>query len=196
MIKNKLIGAVALCAFLTTSAIAENDLSAKDFSLIGIEGSYASVSSDIDTATTYQSDRKNLTGIGLKVGAQSYNYRIFLTANYYNDPDGDFEYITTYGAQLDYLLNISQRVNIYLGVNAGYANMKYTVPSEGFKRTISDPYYGGDAGLNIHVSKLIDFELGARMILLDAVNTKNNVTYTFNNMVTGYASIIFKYQMD
>lgn len=197
MINNKLLSATALSVLLTSSVIADNhDLSTSDFSLIGIEGSYSSISSDVDTPNSISSDKTTVGGVGLKVGAQSYNYRVFLTANYYNDSDGDYDYIATYGIQFDYLLNISQKVNIYLGINTGYANMKYTVPGETFSRTISDPYYGGDAGLNIHVSSLVDLELGARMLLLDAENVKNNTTYTFNNMVSGYASIIFRYQMD
>jgi len=132
----------------------------------------------------------------LKIGAESYNYRVFLTANYYDDSDGDYDYITTYGIQFDYLLNVSQKLNLYLGVNAGYANMKYTVPTETFSRTIADTYYGGDAGLNVHVTPLVDLELGARMLLLDAQNVKNGTTYTFNNFISGYASIIFKFHME
>lgn len=200
MIKNKLLGVAVFSAFLASSAMAENTLSTHDFSLIGIEGSYSTISSDIDDKTTtpasYSTNRDNVSGIGLKIGAQSDSYRILLTANYYNNGNGNYDYIGTYGGQFDYLLNVSDKFNVYLGVNAGMFNMKYTVANENFGRIIANPYYGGDAGVNVHITPLVDFEVGARMMLLNASNTKNNVTYTFNNMFTGYASIIFKYQMD
>jgi hypothetical protein len=198
MVNNKLFSAVVLSVLAASSSMADHDLSAQDFSLIGIEGSYSRISSDVDTTTppSHSSDKTKVSGIGLKVGAQSYNYRVFLTANYYKDADNSYDYITTYGIQFDYLLNVSKIANLYLGVNAGYANMKYTITGEPFSRTISDPYYGGDAGLNIHMGSLVDLELGGRMMLLDAKNVKNNTTYTFNNMISAYASLIFKYQMD
>jgi hypothetical protein len=198
MINNKLLGAVAFSALLTTSMMAKDIYTNHDYSLIGIEGGYSSISSDVDdyTNNTHATNTKSVSSIGIKLGAQSDDYRVLLTANYYNDASRDFDYIGTYGGEFDYLLNVSEKLNIYLGVNAGLANMKYTVPGENFSRVISDPYYGADAGINVHASKLIDLEIGARMMMLDATNTKNNVAYTFNNMISGYASIIFKYQMD
>ena len=194
MIKNRL-GKAFVVAAICSSAVMADTVIYPDYSLIGIEGGMTSVNSDIDTPTSSDSVNKTVQNIGIKIGAESYNYRIFLTANYYTNPDSSYDYMGTYGGELDYLLNVSSKVNLYLGVNAGIANMKFKAPNETTKRLISNPYYGADAGLNFHASKLIDLELGARLMMLDATNTKNNVTYTFNNFVTGYASIIFKYEM-
>jgi len=196
MIKSKLSKAVLVSAMLSSAVMADTVIY-PDYSLIGIEAGYASINSDVDNYTnnTSKTVDQSVQSIGLKIGAESYNYRIFLTANYFTNPDDGYDYMGTYGGQLDYLLNVSEKINLYLGVNAGIVNMKFKAPGETTKRLISDPYYGGDAGVNLHVSKLIDIELGARLMMLDATNTKNNVAYTFNNIVTGYASIIFKYEM-
>ncbi|WP_297485085.1 hypothetical protein [Sulfurimonas sp.] len=194
MIKNRL-GKAFVVAAICSSAVMADTVIYPDYSLIGIEGGMTSVNSDVDTPTSSDSVNKTVQNIGIKIGAESYNYRIFLTANYYTNPDSSYDYMGTYGGELDYLLNVSSKVNLYLGVNAGIANMKFKAPNETTKRLISNPYYGADAGLNFHASKLIDLEFGARLMMLDATNRKNDVTYTFNNFITAYASIIFKYEM-
>ncbi|WP_297433616.1 hypothetical protein [Sulfurimonas sp.] len=194
MIKNRLGKALVAAAMLSSAAMADTVIY-PDYSLIGIEGGMTSINSDVDTATMSDSVNKTVQNIGIKIGAESYNYRIFLTADYYTNPDSSYDYIGTYGGELDYLLNVSTKMNLYIGLNAGIANMKFKAPNETTKRLISNPYYGADAGLNFHASKLIDLEVGARLMMLDATNTKDNVTYTFNNFITGYASIIFKYEM-
>ena len=196
MIKNRLSKAFVVAAMLGSAAMADTVIY-PDYSLIGIEGGSTTINSDIDdhNANTSDTASKTVQNIGVKIGAESYNYRIFLTADYYTNPDSSYDYMGTYGGELDYLLNVSTKVNLYIGVNAGMVNMKFKAPNETSKRLISDPYYGADAGLNFHASKLIDLELGARLMMLDATNTKNNVTYTFNNFITAYASIIFKYEM-
>ena len=196
MIKNRLSKALVAAAMLSSAAMADTVIY-PDYSLIGIEGGMTSINSDVDdyNANTSDSVSKTVQNIGIKIGAESYNYRIFLTADYYTNPDSSYDYMGTYGGELDYLLNVSTKMNLYIGINAGIANMKFKAPNETSKRLISDPYYGADAGLNFHASKLIDLELGARLMMLDATNTKNNLTYTFNNFITAYASIIFKYEM-
>jgi hypothetical protein len=82
---------------------------------------------------------------------------------------------------------------------------RFTGYKEINSRTISDPYFGGDVGFNYHLNKTYDLEIGARVMATDAKNTQTinyptsgarNVTYTFDNLVTGYASIIVKFQMD
>ncbi|WP_457743481.1 hypothetical protein [Sulfurimonas sp.] len=197
MIKNRLSQAVLLIALITSSVMADTVIQ-PDYSLIGIEGGITNINSDVDnyTNSTSSTASKSVQNIGVKIGAESYNYRIFLTANYYTNPDSSYDYVGTYGGEFDYLMNVSRKMNLYIGINAGIVNMKFKAPNESIKRLISNPYYGADAGLNFHASKLIDLELGVRLMMLDAANTKDNITYTFNNFLTGYASIIFKFQMD
>jgi len=192
MIKNRLSKAL-VAAMVFGSAVMADTVIYPDYSLIGIEGGVTSINYDISNQA--DTEKKTVNNIGVKIGAESYNYRILLTADYYTNPDNSYDYIGTYGGELDYLLNVSTKMNLYIGVNAGLANIKFTAQNETSKRLISDPYYGADAGINFHASKLIDLEIGGRLMMIDASNTKNGVTYTFNNFVTGYASIIFKYEM-
>ena len=197
MMKNRLKGTLVAATLLLSSVAMADTVIYPDYSLIGIEGGATSINSDVDdhNANTSKAVNKTVENIGIKIGAESYNYRIFLTANYYTNPDDSYDYVGTYGGQLDYLMNVSSIMNLYIGINGGLINMKFIAPNETSKRLIADPYYGADAGLNFHATKLIDLELGARLMMLDAVNTKNNVSYTFNNFVSGYASIIFKFEI-
>ncbi len=197
MMKNKLKGTLVAATMLLSSAAMADTVIYPDYSLIGIEGGATSINSDVDdhNANTSAAVNKTVQNIGIKIGAESYNYRILLTANYYTNPDDSYDYIGTYGGQLDYLMNVASMMNLYIGINGGLANMKFIAPNETSKRLIADPYFGADAGLNFHATKLIDIELGARLMMLDAVNTKNNVSYTFNNFVSGYASLIFKFEI-
>ena len=192
MIKNRLSKAL-ISAMMLSSVVMADTVIYPDYSLIGIEGGSTRINYDISNKSSTVS--KSVQNIGIKIGAESYNYRIFLNANYYTNPDSSYYYIGTYGAELDYLLNVSTKMNLYIGANAGIANIKFKAPKETTKRIISNPYYGVDTGLNFHATKLIDLELGVRLMMLDAINTKNNITYTFNNFATAYASIVFKYDM-
>lgn len=183
---------------ILAGALLGSSLSAGGFgdkSLIGIEGGYSSMGmerSAPDEGTL--SDKQQIPSLGLKIGAESKNFRIFLGTRYFND--SDFDYIATYGIEGQYLMNISQSANFFIGINGGMANMKFLIPSESSPRTLSDTYYGGDVGFNIHVSDSIDFELGARMMDLQFENTKSSISYRFDSIVSGYASLIYKFQMD
>jgi len=118
-----------------------------------------------------------------------------LSANYYGVSDDDYNYVATYGVELDYLIHPSKSFDIFLGINGGMANIEQ-IDTYGLKRTSSDPYIGGAAGVNIHMSQSIDIELGARMLFMDISNTRQDIKYTYNTLASGYASVIFKFQMD
>jgi len=193
MIKSRL-SKIFVASMAFSSIAMAGMVDSSDYSLIGIEGGFTSIKYDIsnkrDTA------RKNVGNVGMKIGSETDNYRIFLATNYYTKPNSSYDYIGTYGGEFDYLLNISSKVNFYLGANAGMAKIKFTAANENRKRILSHSYYGGDTGFTFHASKLIDLELGARLMILNASNRKNSVTYTFDNFITGYASLIFKYHTD
>jgi hypothetical protein len=167
----------------------------KTDSLVGFEGGYTSF--DVEKTSNAPSEIKKYNDgeAGIKIGAQTQNYRIFLSIrNYFLG--GDYDYFVTYGGEFQYLFNFSKYANFFIGANAGIIDGRFSISGESESRTISDPYYGGDAGFNFHLGKTFDFEVGARVMVTDAKNTKNNITYTFDNLVTGYASIIIKYTMD
>jgi len=187
--KNKLKTLVLSLILGATTAMAAE-------SLVGVEGNYGSMSVDRQDVTTgYTSNENvNLMGGGLKIGAQSDEFRIFLSGNYYNSTKAQYDYVVTYGGEIDYLINPSNSFNIFLGLNAGIASIKQT--DQGLSRTSSDPYFGASAGVNLHMTKSIDLELGGRVLSLDISNTKNSIKYTYNTIISGYASIIYKFQMN
>jgi len=197
MIKNRLKIAILTTALLTTSLFAENSGYQYDAkSLVAIEGGYDSFSTETSSNSSYSSTQDGQGHIGLKIGAQSGNYRVFLSARYYVDPQSKYDYVTSYGIEGQYLFKIMPAADFFVGLNGGLTNMKFKIAGENFSRTISDPYYGGDIGLNFHITKGVDFELGTRYMSMDSSNIKNNITYRFNSIVTAYSSIIFKYKMD
>jgi len=136
-------------------------------SLIAIEGGYS-----------FESKSDTNRNFGVKVGAQSNNYRIFLGARKIeNAPQ---EAIYAYGVDLEHLFNFSKYVNLYMGISGGAANIEEE-SSNKYKK-----YYGGDVGLNFHLDKLVDFETGARTLKIESME----------NISLGYVSIIIKYNMN
>jgi len=191
--KNK-FSKIVISALLVSSSIMADD-SVISYSYDGAYSFVAieSLAGRLDVEGPTSIDKYNMYGGGVKIGAQTDSYKIYLNANYY-DADG-FDYMATYGVGLQYMFKFSKVMNAFLGVNTGMANMRF-LKSVGTSRTISDPYIGGEAGLNLHLGDDLDLEIGARLLSIDATNTINGVTYTFDNMLTGYASINFKWKMD
>lgn len=164
-------------------------------SLVGIEGGYTSFDIEKNQPGNPADIKKYNKGeAGLKIGARTKNYRLFLSARGYFIPD--YDYFATLGAELQYLFNFSKIANFYIGANGGMLDARFTPTGESSSRELFDPYYGGDLGFNIHLGKIADLELGARAMISNAENTKNNITYKFDHLITGYGSLIFRYQMD
>ncbi len=191
--------AVGLIGVLLTSSVYANDESDSyafhSESLVGIEGGY----SIFDVEKNEPGNPAVITDYnrgeaGLKIGASTKNYRVFLGLRNYFIPN--YDYFATAGAELQYLFNFSKVANFFIGANGGMLNARFTPDGEATSRELFDPYFGGDLGFNIHIGKMADLELGARTVISNAENTKNNVTYKFDHLITGYASIIFRYQMD
>ena len=194
MIKKVVQKIVLAGLVLTTPLMAEFNFNKDIYSLLAFEGGYSSFDVEKNDAVNPASITKyDMMHAGLKIGAQSKNYRVFLSGRYYNA--NDFDYATTIGAELQYMFNFSSMANFYLGLNGGIVNMRFTDGGT-TSRTISDPYYGGDAGFNIHLADNVDFELGARVMQIQAENKIGLISYKFDNLISGYASIIFKYKMD
>jgi hypothetical protein len=194
MIKKVVQKIVLAGLVLTTPLMAEFNFNKDIYSLLAFEGGYSSFDVEKnDTLTPATITKYDMMHAGLKIGAQSKNYRFFLSGRYYNA--NDFDYATTLGAELQYIFNFSSMANFYLGLNGGIVNMRFTDGGT-TSRTISDPYFGGDVGFNIHLADNIDFELGARVMQIQAENKIGLISYKFDNLVSGYASLIFKYKMD
>jgi len=172
---------------------------AENSSLVAIEGGYSNLSSEITnravTPNSYEEDKTKIGNVGLKIGAESKNYRVFLNGRYYF-ADAQYDSLATYGIDFQYKFDFSSAFDIFVGVGAGIANAKFNVPSEPFSRTISDPYYSGDIGVNLHVAENIDIEIGGRYMSLEALNSKSDMDYKFNDIMTAYASIVYKFELD
>ena len=170
---------------LSTSAFSASTLNTK--SLVAIEGSYNSFNISEDGA---ESEKIIHGGFGVKIGSQTDNYRLFLSAR--NKAIPDYNYAYTLGAEIQYLMNFSSVANIFIGVNSGYFHLKIDDESE-----LNTKYIGGDIGLNLHLSEKADLEIGTRTIKLDdSLHLSNGVIHEFDNITSVYVSFIFKYSMD
>ncbi len=200
--KNKIKSIVVVSSLLLGSTtFADENFYSQTKSLVGIEGGYSSVDYEYGVRTSNTQGSVSLENVGLKIGAESEDFRIFLSGAYFFDSGSQYDYLTTYGLAIQYKFNVSKVLNFYLGANAGLMNAKVRAKNssgvpETFSRTFSDPYFGGDLGANIHLGDAVDLELGGRVMSVQADNTQGGVTYRIGNIVQGYGSLIFKWQMD
>ena len=159
-------------------------------SLVGFEGGFGGINVK---AAPINDGYVDIGHAGLKIGAQTEDYRLFLSGRYF--AGDNFNKITTLGAEFQYKFHVASFMDFFLGVNGGLVSIDYDDVAN-VNREISDVYYGGDVGANFIVTDLVDFEIGARLMSIQADNTIGGVTYTFDDIISGYASIIFKYDMD
>ena len=197
----KSLSKVVLTTMLATVPLMADNYSYETYSLFAIEGGATNVGIERNDAGNIDIDKEALPNIGLKLGAQGNDFRAFLSARYYNADD--FSKLFTAGGELQYLFNFSKAANFFIGANAGQAfidvggDADKDIPS----MSITSTYYGGDAGFNIHATELIDIEIGAKYMVLDVDEDRFNtsgasINYKMDSMVTGYASVIFKWQMN
>ena len=162
-------------------------------SLFAIEGGCSDVNLEVSSLTE-EIQTNEFGNVGLKIGAESENYRIFLSARYYDA--NDFTKFYTAGAAFQYKFNFSREANFFLGGNIGKAYVrvaqKGTLPSV----DMSTGYVGGDAGFNFHTSSMIDLEIGARYMHFNETMIRNGYLYDLSSLATAYASIIIKWKMD
>ncbi|MEA2099840.1 MAG: hypothetical protein U9P72_06905 [Campylobacterota bacterium] len=184
---------IILATLLTLTPLLAEECNGEyeNLSLIGLETSFNTLEVAND-ATPVVVDKYNFSSAAIKLGAEMEYYRLFLSARYY--PISDFDYAYTLGAELQYLINFSESMNFFIGINTGVAEMKF-LDSKNVSRTISDQYFGGDIGLNYYINRSFDWEVGVRVMGLNAENEIDNITYTFDNIISAYTSIIFKYQI-
>jgi len=189
---------VVLSAFMATTSLSAASFTYNTNSLVGIEGSYSSFDVEND-ATPPLREKIDFSGIGLKIGAETDNYRLFLSVRN-SFIDGNYDYAYFYGGEVQYLMNFASFANFFIGVNGGYTNFRF-VDSLNESRDVASTYFGGDLGFNVHLGSSVDLELGARIMKLSeatsiATSTPGSLNYKFDNISAGYASIIFKYSMD
>ncbi len=177
----KVLSKVALATLMAAAPLAASNYSFNTNSLFAVEGSFSSLDvSGVGSSGTYAS--KDFAGGGLKIGAESDHYRVFIGVRGYDIED--FSYAYSYGVDLDYKFNFSKIMNFFIGINGGQVDMSHKIATGTEK--INEVYYGANLGFNYHYDDLIDLEFGAHGMKID----------NFDNMVSGYGSVIIKYQMD
>ena len=178
-------------------------------SLVGIETGYgqfdysAANQDNINMGRTSSSEDFGI--IGLKIGAENEDFRLFLDANYYQ-VSGAFDYANSVGGSLQYLLFITNDFNFFFGINGGLMNIKVVDSGIGKSYEYSDPYFGGDIGFNYDITDLLGWEIGARYVNIDAENTQYyedpesgdtlSRTYKVEQMINVYTSLIFKFYVN
>ena len=143
--------------------------------------------------------------MGLKIGAENEDYRVFIDGHYYN-VSGNFDYANSVGASVQYLLTFTPDLNMFVGINGGLINIKFVDEKINQSYELSNAYYGGDIGFNYAIHELLGLEVGARFININASNTQLYVDtttgdtlsrrYNFDYMINFYASMIFKFYVD
>lgn len=189
---NKTIKKIIISVLLLFSPLAAE---LKNYSLIGIETGYSSLDYEhTDSGVITDDGNIDLTHVGLKVGTEIKNYRVFLSTRIFNAKE--FDFARTYGMEFHYLFNFSKYSDMFIGVNAGIIDMDYNDNINNNKITLDNTYFGGDIGFNLRLSEVFDFEVGARIMGFNSSQRYNTRKYTFDNIVTAYASIILKFQMN
>ncbi|MDF1876755.1 hypothetical protein JHD47_02875 [Sulfurimonas sp. SAG-AH-194-L11] len=195
--KKELTRIVLSLAFIGTTLVAAGVPSYETNvkSLVGIEGGYSSLDYNKNSQVIQS---VSLSNLGLKLGAETKDFRVFLSGRYFYDSTAEYEYLTTYGGEIQYKFNPSKAFNFFIGVNGGFASMRFDPAADNFgPRSVSGPYFGGDLGANIHLGREMDLELGGRVMSIQATHTSATYgDYNIGNIVSVYASLIFKWTMD
>ena len=190
-----------IVATILTAGLMTSSLSAGSFdrepaytALAGVELGYTRVNYDYGAQLNNTSNSVWMPVGGIKVGAESEDYRAFISGKYFYDTDRDYDYITTYGAEFQYKFHPAKVFDIFIGGDVGVANIKWRANGETFARTISTGYFGGEMGLNFHFDEKFDLELAGRVLSLDATNTIGGVSYRVNTISTAYVGLVFKWE--
>ncbi len=196
----KIITLVSLLV-MTMSAQAEMW---KSKPLLAIEGAFVPVTSiDYKSAPGASEVSTDVSGpgVGIKIGAEGEEFRIFISGRY--TVLENIDYVISGGVEFQYLIRLAKAFNIFIGVEGGAMSLKFNDSnfgaSSGLIRTIDTPYYGGDIGFNLDIGESFGVELGGRLIqLVDAENIRLNSAGTdsivrMDFMPSVYASLIFKF---
>ena len=187
----KIIGALMIMFSSSYAEIAYTDI------LLGVEGGYTLLDHKYTQVNGAQdSGRTDFMNLGIKAGAQTESMRTLFNVNYYSDPSELYEYLITYGLEVQYKFFKTDMLNMYLGLGGGFSHAKVSISGEGSSRKIDTPYVGASIGSNIHLGSSFDLEFGARVNALQSQNDMSGRSYKLGNIVTGYASLIYKWNLN
>ncbi len=144
--------------------------------LIGIEGGGVVG----HTPGGFTENNENGVSGGLKLGAESDEYRAYISGRVYDV--GDLDYMQSVGLEVQYLLPLTDSMNIFLGGNGGWIRLG------GNNGTESRGYFGGDLGVDFEINKKFGVEIGYRLSRIDANGNEFGVQY----LSTVSGGLIFK----
>jgi len=159
-----------LCTVLGSSLYADES---KGF--MGLEVGYASVDGDIFTGQKHTGEAEEF---GLRLGAQTNEWRSMFVFDYFNSDDDD-QTVEKGFLMIDYFFldsDIDTVVRPYMGANIGYANYESTLVDE------SGLIYGGQVGIALRAGSSVDIDLTFRYSLgqVDALNNVSSITLGIN----------------
>ncbi len=170
----KKIAIVLLCTVLGSSLYAaEQNFGNKGF--IGLEVGYGTVDGDIFTGQKHEGDAVEY---GLRLGAQTDEWRTTFAFNYFDSSDDDQTVEKGY-LMIDYFFmdsDIDTVVRPYIGANLGYANYESTLVDA------SGMIYGGQVGISMRAGESVDIDLSFRYSLgdVDELNNVSSITLAVN----------------
>lgn len=170
----KLIIALACTSVVSSTLVAQEGLSERD-TFIGVEVGYTSVQGDVGTIfepfIEHDYDGSDVE-FGVRIGAQSEEWRTTLGFNYFDGKDGDKKQnYEKWFLSVDYLFLGSDNnpLQPFIGLNVGYVNYESTqgIDMNGF-------VYGAQVGLIYSVTENIDLDLQYRYSLSGATQDDRN----------------------
>ncbi|WP_345975199.1 hypothetical protein [Sulfurimonas sp. HSL3-7] len=160
--------------------------------LIALEGAFGTAQTKLTESSPSGGDHVILNengtsfGGGLKLGGESEDYRFFLSARYHDVED--YDYVSTVGLEMQYLIRAGEHFNIFLGLNGGLMSAQTTIGETEY--TTNNPYAGADVGVNIDIVDNFGVELGIRAN--KSLGDQNEIG-TVDYLAEGYASLVFKF---
>ena len=139
--------------------------------IIGIEGASSTVQADTSGIFGEINHEGKDTEYGVRIGAQSENWRTLLVLNYFDSEDDAQNYEKGL-IELDYypFNTKSETVSIrpYLGLNLGFLN--YESDADGTADDIDESgfMYGGQVGITVDLGESIDLDVMFRYSLVEA----------------------------
>ncbi len=161
-----------LCMVLGSSLYAGNASVAKGF--IGLEVGAGTVQGDVGGYFEELDYEGDAIEYGLRLGAQSDEWRTMFVFDYYDSSDDD-QNLEKGFLMFDYffLQDGESSFKPFIGLNVGYANYESTdVEDNGF-------LYGGQVGFVINVAESIDLDLSYRYSLSEADVLDHTTSITF-----------------
>lgn len=189
----KVLGSVLLLTSIYATAgenYFQNAWDAKG--LIALEGALGQAQTKLTEASPSGGEHVILNesgsafGAGLKVGGESDTYRLFLSGRYHDVED--YDYVSTVGLEMQYLIRAGEHFNIFLGLNGGLMSAQTTIGETEY--TTNNPYAGVDVGANIDIVENFGIEFGLRT---NKSFSDGSDIGTVDYLVEAYGSLVFKF---